>query len=248
VFKFEADGYAPFITRAFKGNEGEVQLDVAMRPAAPVNVTVMLPDGQPAVKANVGLVTPGSGLRLLPGGFSQDNLQSVGSLLATDETGHFSLTADDTIKSVVIARPEGFLQTTREALAASPIAQLQSWSRIEGTLFYDGQPAPGRDIRLVFGKDDDTFQSIYCDIEKFKVTTDGAGHFVFPQAPPGERKLVLMVPFDGGPGHKGWSDRLLTNLDIPPGETVTVTPTTTIPAETILRPPPGFRYPNGPGE
>lgn len=235
LFKFEADGYAPFVTRSFQGNEGEMQLDVAMQPSAPINITVLLPDGQPAVKADIGLVSAGAGLRLLPGALSHDNLQSVGSLLATDGAGHFTLNADDTVKSVFVAHPEGFLQTTPAELTANPTAQLQSWSRIEGTLFCDGQPAPNRDLRLLIGNDDD-FQSIYSDLEKFKVTTDSEGRFVFPQAPPGERKLVLMVSFDDGRGHKGWSNRLLTNLDLPPGETVTIAPTTTIPAETVIRP------------
>ena len=240
IFKFKADGYAPFITPSYSGGEGEVQLNVAMQPAADLKITVLLPDGRPAVKADVGLVASGTFLVLRPGGFSHDNLQSVDSLLATDAAGHFSLPPDNALKSVIIAHPEGFLETTPGALAANPTAQLQAWSRIEGTLFCEGQPAPGRDVRLLFAKQDG-HQSILTDFEQYKITTDHDGHFAFPQAPPGERKLVLMVPFDGGPGHKGWSDRPLTNLDLPPGETITITPSTTIPDGTVIRPPAGFR-------
>ena len=245
IFKFEADGYAPFITRAFSGGEGEVQLDAAMRPAAAMSITVLLPDGQPAVKADVGLVSPGSDLWLRPGGFLHDNLRSGESLLSTDDAGHFSLSADESVNKIVIAHPEGFGQTTPASLSTNTTIQLQPWSRIEGTLLFDGQAAPGRDILLQFGGGD--FQSISSDSEKYKVTTDGAGRFVFPQAPPGENQLVLMVPIDMGPGRKGWSHCPLTNLDIPPGETVTVTPTTTIPAGTNIPLPTALHVTKPPG-
>ncbi|MCX6928676.1 MAG: sigma-70 family RNA polymerase sigma factor [Verrucomicrobia bacterium] len=35
AFKFDAEGYAPFVTRAVRADEGEVQFDVALRPSAP---------------------------------------------------------------------------------------------------------------------------------------------------------------------------------------------------------------------
>jgi RNA polymerase sigma factor (sigma-70 family) len=246
VFKFEADGYAAFVTRSFVGNEGENRLDVAMRPAPAVSITVLLPNGQPAAKADVGLAAQGSSLRLQPGGISRENLQSAESLLVTDETGHFSLSVDDTVKRIIIAHPEGFVQTTPGALAANTSIQLQPWSRIEGTLLYDGQPAPGADILLSLGNSDR--ESIASDFEKYKATTDGAGHFVFPQAPPGAVQLILMVPFDGGPHMKGWSNHTLTNLDIPPGETVTVTPTTTIAPGTTIKGPHALGSTQPPGQ
>jgi hypothetical protein len=235
IFKFEADGYAPFTTRSFSGNEGEARLDVAMRPAALMSITVLLPNGQSAVKADVGLVWPGSGLRLRPGGFSHENLQSAESLFSTDDAGHLSWSVDDSVKRIVIAHPEGFGQATFGALTSNTTIQLQPWSRIEGTLLCDGQPAPGRDILLDYGNGD--YKSISSDSGTYTVTTDGAGRFVFPQAAPGENQLVLMVPFNDESGSKCWSLNPLTNLDIPPGETVTVTPATTIPAETPSTPP-----------
>ena len=161
VFKFEADGYAPFITRAFSGGEGEVQLDAALRAAASIGITGLLPDGQPAVNADVGLVSLGSGLSLRPGRFSRKSFPAGESLLSTDDAGHFSLSVSEAVKKIVIAHLEGFGQTTPSALATNTTIQLQPWSRIEGTLLFNGQPAPGRDILLQFGSGD--FQSISTD-------------------------------------------------------------------------------------
>jgi RNA polymerase sigma factor (sigma-70 family) len=238
VFKFEADGYAPLITRSFGLKDGEVRMDVALHPAVPINIAVLLPDGSPAAKADVGLVSPDSGLSLCPGGISRENLQSGESLYSTDAAGHLSLTLDETVKKIIIAHPQGFAQTSPEILSNNPTIQLQPWGRIEGTLLYDGQPAPGRDILLNFKEG--ARLSIAMEVQSFKVTTDGAGQFAFPKAPLGAVQLVLMVPFDGGPRMKGWSNHSLTNLDIPAGETLTVTAETTVPPGTTITLPHGL--------
>ena len=82
IFKFEADGYAPLVTRVVGPEEAEASFDVALNPAKSVVVTVLLPDGRPAAGADVALVSAGARFQLLPGGFSRDNPQSGGSLLA----------------------------------------------------------------------------------------------------------------------------------------------------------------------
>ncbi len=244
IFKFEAEGYTPFITPSYHGGEGDVPMDVALQLAPPgLNITVLLPDGQPAAKADVGLVSAVSGLKLQPGRFSRENIQNVESLLSSDAAGHFSLSADDSVNSIVIAHPNGFIQTTPAALAADPTVQLQPWGRIEGTLLYEGQPAPGRDVGLRF--DEPGYQSIYADFDSYKATTDSAGRFVFPQAPPGLRELLLRVTMSRGDRVSGWSDVSLTNLVVPAGKTLTVTATTTVASGWTVTLPP---HPHNPGE
>src|SRR5258706_4847756 len=81
ILKFEAEGYSPFVSRAIGADEGEVRLEVALKPATAQIVTVLQPDGNPAVDADIGLVMPGSQLNLVPGGFSREMAQSGGSLL-----------------------------------------------------------------------------------------------------------------------------------------------------------------------
>ncbi len=161
IFKFEADGYSPFITRSFAGNEGEVRLDVALQPSLQLNITVLLPDGNPAAKADVGIVTTSSRLNLIPGGISHENLQSAESLFSTDDAGKISLSFDGMAKSIVIAHPEGFWQMPVAALATNLTIQLQPWSRIEGTLLYEGQPASGREVllQLHIGDDRESFST-----------------------------------------------------------------------------------------
>ncbi len=235
IFKFEADGYASFVTRAFTGHEGETQLDVALRPAAPIIMTALLANGRPAAQADVGLAQPNSWLKLQPGELSHEGARP---LYSTDDAGRLSWNLDESVKrtveKVVIAHREGFAQVSAAALFSNSTVQLQPWSRVEGTLLYEGQPAPGRAVFLNLRSGD--FGSLSSDPKTFQTTTDDAGRFIFPQAPPGENELHLIFPLKGV---DGFSFHPVTNLDVPPGETVTVTASTTFPPgwEPDVKPP-----------
>jgi hypothetical protein len=227
IFKFEADGYAPFVTRSFIGNEGEVPMDVTMRPSPPLQIIVLLPDGQPAANADVGLVSANSRLTLAPGRFSRRHFPASESLLLTDQAGKLALPLDGTVREIVIAHPQGFGRVPVAELATNQTIQLQPWSRIEGTLLYDSQPAPNREVEFQLKRVNPA--SIGVDHEKFTARTDALGQFVFPQVPTGENRLSLKVITDNSPLHHSWRSWTLTNMDIPAGETVTVSTSTTIP-------------------
>lgn len=101
LFKFEAEGYAPFVTRTVKADESGVSFDVPMRAATATQVTVLLPSGKPAAFASVGLVFPGAYLALVRGGIAASRWgSSSGALLFTDVQGQFQLPSDDTITRV----------------------------------------------------------------------------------------------------------------------------------------------------
>lgn len=224
VFKFEAEGYAPFVTRVVNADEGEAQFDVRLRAAAATDVTVLLPDGQPAVKADIGLVSPGAGLVLISGGLSHINLQYVGSLLTTDGQGQFRLPPDDAVARVIAAHTGGFAETTPAVLAAEPVIRLQAWGRLEGTYLSRGQPAAGQVLRLRYGLED--LHMVELDPSVFQVTTDRDGHFVFPQVPPGWHQLERGVEVSGSLAEvegKVWTTHLLDDVEILPGNTTTVT-------------------------
>ncbi|HEY5233340.1 MAG TPA: hypothetical protein VIK35_07405, partial [Verrucomicrobiae bacterium] len=101
MFKFEADGYAPFVTRAVHATERSVSLDVALTPAPTTEVTVFTPDQKVAAGIQIGLVSQGAGLVLIPGGFSRTTINSAmenaTTLTATDNQGRFALSSDPAI-------------------------------------------------------------------------------------------------------------------------------------------------------
>jgi RNA polymerase sigma factor (sigma-70 family) len=198
MLKIEAEDYAPFISRAIAADEGSVQLDVPMQRATAREISVVFPDGSAAVNTDVGLVVPGSHLQLMPGGFSRMGGESSTTLFRTDGAGRFRLPGDPAITRVIAANSSGYVDTTPATLADNPTLVLQPWGRLEGTYLSSGQPATNRDLLLQF-TDHDEAAGVSFDFMSFKVSTDDQGHFVFPQAPPGNLKIIHLahVPPNG---------------------------------------------------
>lgn len=221
IFKFEAAGYAPFVTRPVALSEGAVQFDIALRAAASTTVTVTLPDGRPAANVDIGLVSPNTRLALAPGGFARR--PSADNLLLTDSQGHFTLMPDDSIRNVIAAGTEGYAEATPAALAGEPVIVLQPWGRLEGTLLVQGQA--GTNCALMFQLGMDRVSGISTDLTAYQVKTDNAGHFVFSQVPPGKHKLAQLITVRMEPSWTGTglAEKTLTGVDIRPGETTTVT-------------------------
>jgi len=221
MFKFEADGYAPAVTRVVKADEKDVRFDIALRPAPESVITVLSANGRPAANVDVGLVSPGALLQLVPGGFSHDNVQSGGAVLLTDERGHFKMPPDAAITRVIAASAEGYAEVPAAALAAEPTLQLQPWGRLEGTFLSNGQGAADRAVLFQYGAGD--FDAVSSDFQAYQTKTDSAGHFVFAQVPPGRHTLVELVPTQVMPGGMGWVHKPLQEVEIRSGETTTVT-------------------------
>jgi RNA polymerase sigma factor (sigma-70 family) len=220
AFKFEAEGYASAITRAVAEDEGKVHFDIALQPARTSLITVVLPDGRPAASADIGLVSPSSGLRLLPGGFDRNNVQSGGSLVRTDGRGEFKLPPDESIARIIAAHLEGFAETTPAALESEPTLRLQPWGRLEGIYRSAGQAAAGRELLFEYG--DGNYQSISSSFDGYRVKTDAQGRFVVPQVPPGHHRLVRLVETKVNPGGVGWTHEPMTDVEIRAGETTSI--------------------------
>jgi RNA polymerase sigma factor (sigma-70 family) len=221
VFKFEADGYAPFISRCVPATEGSARFDVALVPAVPTEITVLSPDGTPEANVDIGLVSPGTRLSLIPGGLSRENIQSGGSLLQTDDQGQFALPPDSTITKVVAAGPHGYAEVTPAELAANPMIQMAPWGRLEGTYLTNGVPAVGWTLSIGFGPGGG-LNLVSCDSQAFRTTTDSQGRFAFAEVPPGNRQVTLIQPFQAD-FNRGWSEWPLQSFSADPGETTTIT-------------------------
>lgn len=200
VLKFEAAGYASHVSRIIKPEEGLVQLDVALRPAACTTVTVFKPDGQPAALADVGFYYPGSPLQLAFGGLSRE-ASPGGAHAQTDRGGSFELRPDDSIDQVLVVCPDGYAEVTPASLMASPILQLQSWGRLEVTGLAGGSSFEfGNGLLRLTGSS---------RLEDQSQTRDSQVK-AFPKLPPGRHKLIHKQSERGTP------------FEIRPGETTTL--------------------------
>jgi uncharacterized GH25 family protein len=187
MLRFEAEGYAPNLSRVINADEGQVRLEVKLSQASDVDVKVLRPNGQPASNADVGLIASGTNLRLKPGGLSGRNEQMVGGLVHTDAAGVFKLPSSPEPDQIVVATDAGFAQAKPADLRTQPTLQLQPWGRIEGT-FAAGSRAAGRLLNLISAGPG----TVQLDPTAFRQTTDASGHFSFGQVPPGEWELVRL--------------------------------------------------------
>ncbi|HSY17415.1 MAG TPA: carboxypeptidase-like regulatory domain-containing protein, partial [Candidatus Acidoferrales bacterium] len=215
ILKFIADGYTPFVSRVIAADEGDVELNVTMHPAAVTTVSVNRPDGRPAALADIGLAFPGAKLALGRGGFPHENVQVGGTLLRTDAGGSFVLQPDAAIIKVIAASPDGYGEATPAALAVNPVIQMQPWGRLEATVFSGGKPVGGREYGLAFA--DVPTETMGFEFDSSRVTSDAQGKIVVDLLPPGRLNLIRHYPID-----HGWSDGNKTPFDIKPGETTTI--------------------------
>jgi RNA polymerase sigma factor (sigma-70 family) len=220
VFKIEAEGYAPFITRPVGLDEGDVQLDAQLRAAASTVVTVTNPDGLPAANVDVGFLSPGARLYLVPGGISRSLVHSEASVIMTDSQGHFALKPDDSVTGVVAANADGYAEATVAALASDPVIVLQPWGKLEGTVLLQKGPTTNCTLALQFGAV--RRDGVSAEFGADEAQTDTAGHFLFAQVPPGTHRLVQRDQVSG-PNGGGVASRLLTNVFIQSGEKTSVT-------------------------
>jgi hypothetical protein len=222
VFKFEAEGYAPHVTRTVAPDEGEVFFEVTLQPASSTTLTVLQPDGRPAANADVGLVSSGAQLRLRPGGFDRTSGASGGSVLTTDAKGQVRLPPDESIRKVVVVHAQGFAEATSAKLQAEPTLQLQAWGRVEGVYWKGGKPAAGQE--LLPGLPGEDALSISFDFMTCKIQTDGAGRFAFAKLPSGHLRLMHLVSIAQKDGGTSWIHEPLTDVEVRPGERTWIEP------------------------
>ncbi len=219
VFKFEAAGYVPFVTRTVDARERDVEFDILLKPAETIFVKAILPNGRPAVLADVGWVMPSSQLKLAHGGFSKTQVQNSGYLRLTDAEGRFRLPAEESVSRVVVANAEGYGEGTVAELSATQTLQLAPWGRLEGTYTSGGKPAEGRE--LMVNLENGSNSSIDFDFSA-RVKVDEKGRFVFPTLPPGKHRLVYMRRTETSPTSASFSHEPLQEVEIRSGETTKV--------------------------
>lgn len=196
VFKFDAEGYAPFITRIVNASEVAARFEVALRPATMIAVQILLPNGQPAALADVGMLSPGARIHLTPTSISRDNVQSAGSVQHADDHGRFDLPPDETITRVIAVCADGIADATHSDLAAEPTLQLQPWGRLEGIYRTNLQAVSGTTLSFHYGMDMLGLR-VTPGHGEFEATTDENGRFLFPKIPAGRHLLTVRTKRHG---------------------------------------------------
>jgi hypothetical protein len=212
MFKFEAAGYASFVTRIVNIDEEDATFDIRLTKTKPNPITIILPNGQPATSANILLARAGQHVAIGDGGLDRD----FGVFyFAPNREGQFDLQPEPEIVRVFAANPAGFGSAAPGELNASHVLRLQPWARLEGQITQDGKPLEAVEIRIEplpanssHGQHrlPEPFLSI-----RTHTLTDAEGRFRLENLPPGKFFVLAKSP---GPGISA----RLHDIELRPGE------------------------------
>jgi RNA polymerase sigma factor (sigma-70 family) len=210
VFKFEADGYRPHVTRAVKANEGTVTFDIALEKASTVEITVLEPDGRPAAQAELMAAAPMEQVHLGANGFQSG---SMGARFTADGEGKVRWQPDDVAAVVYAANARGLAEKTVEDLRQDPVLRLQAWGEAEVIWTVRGKPVTGR--RILVSPDNPRGDKPSLHISE-PAELDAEGRAVLRQLPPGKHKLAWLKPMGGPRG--SFRHAQFGEVEVRPGE------------------------------
>lgn len=212
VLKVEAEGYLPALSPRLRRGHDYTETTFELRPGRGLNGIVRLPNGQPAEGAELKLIPKG-----LPFSVGRDSLKpqsGVTNTTKTDAGGRFSLAADPDAIALLAIHRDGFAlltQLTNEAVTV----QLRSWGRITGKMLARGKPVTGE--RLMLNLPLPGSASIH--FLDHEVSTGIDGTFQIEAAPPGDLRLVVLIP---DPSGDSLTSSHLVPITVTPGATTEV--------------------------
>lgn len=188
IFRFDAEGYSPQVTRVYRPDEGEVTMDIRLHRAEGTWITIYDHAGLPAAASEIGLLAPGSGLRIgLRGLTCRGDAGSIW-ILRADERGRVLLPADDSVRRVAVVHAEGYAESDAEELRRGRAIRLQPWGRMEGVWLEKGAPKSNGQVSLE--PSSKAPDALPLDFGDYRAQSDSVGRFVFPRVPPGSLQLV----------------------------------------------------------
>lgn len=196
AIKVEAEGYEPWFSRPLKLNEGDVPMQVALRPAEGLRITVRLPDGSPASGAEVGLVRAGDRFWLKRTHFSRGRGIDPSMFLTTDAEGGVHLNRERDVVQLLVAHESGFARVSLSSLVDGGEVRLDPWAQIEIVMENSARNDVGAWVRMPdLGTGDlDLESAVLEDISPAQKRPQ------FPSIPPGEWSVseVRRVVTPGG--------------------------------------------------
>jgi hypothetical protein len=186
--QIEKEGYLPAASRILSRKDGNQTLAFKLQKGSGPSGVVLLPDGEPAVRATVLLCTPQAGVTMDGPAHVEKGLNTTRHSAQTDAGGRFSLAPASGPQGLIAIHDQGYAEVSMAAFEAAGHIMLQPWGRVQGRLVLDGQPVVGERIRAgnQVTRYDEAGRRFGFKSFHFEAKTDSAGSFSFDKVPPGE--------------------------------------------------------------
>ena len=171
--------------------------------AADITGTVLLPNGQPAVGAQVALAVSGYQLELDQAKLVEASGHSE-VLVIADQDGHFTLPSTQYANGIVAVNENGYAELGIQEFVNGSKIVLQPWGRIDGGLRIGTRLGANEEVAL--GRFTNLL-AVFHNSRSYRTVTDGDGRFVFTFVPPGVRGIShngireIFVVKPGGTNH-----------------------------------------------
>ena len=210
ALRIEADDHLPAIISL--GTNGERHFDIELKKGSGPKGIVLTPDGQPAAGAQLAVLIRGKMLNVGAGRLTTYG-DSESRTVSANLDGAFSLRFYADGDKIIATHPKGYAETAFSNFVSGSTIKLQPWGTIEGTLKIGARPGTNESV-LLSGEG-----GLQFNFEDFKAATDAQGRFSMATVPPGERRLVRLIPI----GDRSWSHSHAQNVTVKTGEVTTVT-------------------------
>jgi RNA polymerase sigma factor (sigma-70 family) len=208
IFRFEAEGYLPHVTRLVDDEEGEVRFDVALQRGQEHVIQILTPDWRPADEAQVVLISSQDRLSLFDGRLHDLGVLAGGIPRLTDEEGHFRFMPGGPAERIVVVHAAGYGEIPIEETASfSPII-LQPWATVRVQL-KEPKPPETR-FRLIS-------RTISAVDSGYLAAPDANNQLLFEKVPPGRYELVEQLHFQKD-SVRSWRDIGAKFIDVAPGD------------------------------
>ena len=190
LFKAQARGYVPLVSREIKSDEGLVDLILELKRGAEIDLRVLTPDGEPAVGAKVALGIPGSQISIKNGHIEDGSTYAERTVV--NELGKIAYPSPSTDFQLVITHAAGFAHV-RSDQNQSGIVRLTPWARVEGVFRVAKQPQAGVKLSLYSGSVGSYGPNQPSIFTSADAVTESDGTFKFNRVIPGRGQVMRSI-------------------------------------------------------
>jgi protocatechuate 3,4-dioxygenase beta subunit len=190
ALRAEADDYLPTIV-SLKSNAA-THLVFELKKGSGPKGFVHSPDGKAVSGAQVIALSKGASFTMGKTRFQANGDKKVAQ---TSTNGAFSLRPEPDGEKIIAVHTNGYAEVVLSNFVSGSTITLQPWGTIEGVLKIGDALGASQTVLLTpeTGNGPNRF---WYDYQDYSTTTDAQGRFVISNVPPGERRLVRLIPID----------------------------------------------------